>query len=166
MSPPAEKARSPAPRMTTRVIAGSRAHSLSLAASAWTMPCVTALSACGRFSVITPAAPHRSNRMSCSALKARPSIPQQVAADDHPHHLVGALENLMDAHVAQHALDRMIAQVTVAAVELQATFERLEASVRGEPLRISGKARGAFLAIADGEGRAPLHQARGFELRR
>ena len=56
MSPPAEKARSPAAVTTTRVMAPSRAHSASFAASARTIPWVTALSALDRFRVMIPAA--------------------------------------------------------------------------------------------------------------
>src|SRR5664280_1483484 len=64
MSPPAEKARSPAAWITTRVIAGSVPQPSSWARNASTMAWVTALSACGRLSVMRPAAPRRSKRIS------------------------------------------------------------------------------------------------------
>ena len=40
----------------------------------------------------------------------------------------------MHAHVAQDALDRMVAQVAVAAVQLQAAIDHLEAGVGGKRL--------------------------------
>src|SRR6185503_10325192 len=76
MSPPAEKARSPAPVTTMRVTPSSSAHASSCAASALTMPRVTALSAFGRLSVTSPAAPRREKRIS-SVLRSvtRRSVP-------------------------------------------------------------------------------------------
>ena len=71
----------------------------------------------------------------------RNSVPQQVPADDQPHHLVGAFQDLVHAHVAQHALDRMVAQIAVAAVQLQAAVDHLETCVGGEPLGHRGKPR-------------------------
>src|SRR3569833_2513096 len=135
MSPPAEKARSPAPVTTMRVTAASFAQASSCAASALTMPCVTALSAFGRFSVTSPAAPRRSNRISSVLKSATRSIPQHRARDDDAHDLVGAFEDLVHAHVAQHALDGMVAQIAVAAVHLQAAIDDVEAGVGGEALR-------------------------------
>ncbi len=87
MSPPAEKARSPAAVITTRVIAGSSAQSSSCARNASTMPCVTALSACGRLSVTTPAAPRRSKRMSASLTRA--AATRRRRASSRLHRLVG-----------------------------------------------------------------------------
>ena len=74
-------------------------------------------------------------------------FPNNLPAHDQPHHLVGPFENLVHAHVAQHALDWMIAQVTVAAVQLQAAVHRVEAHIRGEPLRLRGKPRCAGRAL-------------------
>ncbi len=73
MSPPAEKARFPAAVMTTRVMLSSSAQALSFAPSASTMSWVTALSACGRLSVTTPAAPRFSNNIS-EVLTSTPSF--------------------------------------------------------------------------------------------
>jgi hypothetical protein len=50
------------------------------------------------------------------------SVPEQLLADDQPHHLDGALEYLVRAHVAQHALDRMIAQAAVTAMGRKQPF--------------------------------------------
>jgi len=58
--------RPPAAVITTRVIAGSSAQASSRARNASTIPWVTALSACGRLSVMKPAAPRRSNKISLS----------------------------------------------------------------------------------------------------
>ena len=74
MSPPAQKGTRPssraAPRMTTAAIAGSSAHSLSLASSPSTMGWVSAFSAFGRFSVTLPTRPFRSRMI--SSLTAAP----------------------------------------------------------------------------------------------
>src|SRR5665213_70394 len=116
MSPPAEKARSPAAVTTTRMTASSSDQAWSCARNACTMPCVTALSAFGRLRVTSPAAPRRSNRTSSVLKFAKRSIPQHRAGDDDAHDLVGAFEDLVHAHIAQDALDRVVAQIAVAAV--------------------------------------------------
>ncbi len=46
------------------------------------------------------------------------SLPQQSPGDDDAHDLVGAFEDLVDADVAQMALDREVLEVAVAAVQL------------------------------------------------
>src|SRR5215475_5435170 len=86
MSPPAEKARSPAPVMMTRVIAASSAQKSSWARKAPTMPCVTALSAFGRLRVMMPAAPRRSNRISSSLTPTSTQRPKIGSDRDHPEH--------------------------------------------------------------------------------
>src|SRR5580704_3776966 len=98
MSPPAEKARSPAAVITTRVTAGSFAQASSCSARARTIAWVTALSACGRFNVTRP-------------------------ADDEAHDLVGTFENLMHPHITQDPFDRMVVQIAIAAVELQTAVD-------------------------------------------
>ena len=70
MSPPAQKARSPAPRTTTRVTRGSAAQSASAFARSVTMPWVSAFSAAGRFSVTSPAGPWRSQMISGGSVMA------------------------------------------------------------------------------------------------
>src|SRR5699024_9334081 len=57
MSPPAQKARSPAPRMTTRAISSSLSQSLSVCDSARIISKSNALRAEVRFNVIMPACP-------------------------------------------------------------------------------------------------------------
>src|SRR6266849_1961838 len=74
-----------------------------------------------------------------------PSIPAHIPAHDQPHHLVGAFQDLVHAQVAQYALDRVIAQIAVAAVELQAAIDHIEAGIGREPLRHGGEPRGAGL---------------------
>src|SRR3982750_1750444 len=56
-------------------------------------------------------------------------VAQHVTADDQPHHLVGAFEDLVHPHVAQHALDRMVAQIAVTAMELQAAVHRIDSDI-------------------------------------
>src|SRR6185295_12252604 len=51
------------------------------------------------------------------------SLAQQVPADDHPHHLVGALEDRVDPKVAPEALDRIVHQIAVAAVQLKRAID-------------------------------------------
>src|SRR5262245_31861970 len=84
MSPPAENARSPAAVIITRVTAGSSAQRSSCARSATTMGWVTALSAFGRLSVTTPAAPRRSNRISSSLTPASTQRPKIGGDRDYP----------------------------------------------------------------------------------
>src|SRR3954454_13147727 len=80
MSPPAEKALAPAAVTITRVTAGSSAQASSCARKASTMPCVTALSACGRLSVTIPAAPRREKRMSFSLTRLSAPLPPRAFA--------------------------------------------------------------------------------------
>src|SRR5262252_1349985 len=102
MSPPAQKARSPAPRSTTALMAGSFSQPGITFSSSRIMPCVSAFSALGRLSVITPSPSFTSNRISDSDIN---SSHQQSARNDHAHDLVGAFENLVHAQVAEIALD-------------------------------------------------------------
>src|SRR3546814_18643109 len=53
------------------------------------------------------------------------SLAQQIPSDDHPHHLVGAFEDRMDAQVAQATLDRIILQIAVAAEQLERVVEEI-----------------------------------------
>jgi hypothetical protein len=48
--------------------------------------------------------------------RLRVSLPQQPSGDDDAHYFVGAFEDLVDADVAQVALDAEILEVAVAAV--------------------------------------------------
>ena len=57
MSPPAHSARPPAPSTITSETAGSPAHRTRAASIASHIACVSAFSACGRFSVMRPACP-------------------------------------------------------------------------------------------------------------
>src|SRR5207248_11782557 len=57
-----------------------------------------------------------------------PSIAQLVPADDQPHDLVGAFEDLMHPQVPQDALDGMVAQIAIAAMELKTAIHHLEPS--------------------------------------
>src|ERR1700730_14195437 len=148
----------------TRLTAPSSRHRSSSAPSRRTMPCVTALSAAGRSSVTMPAAPRRSNRISASL--AIGSISDEIAAHDQPHDLVAAFENLVDPHVAQHALDRVIAQIAVAAMELQAAIDGLEARIGREPLRHGGEPGRPGQAAVERARGAAHHQARRLELGR
>src|SRR5665213_1026489 len=93
ISPPAENARSPAATITTRVIAGSSPQASSCARSASTMAWVTALSACGRLSVMRPAAPRRSKSISLIAASLPASMLRRPGAGGlQPlHGLIGEL---------------------------------------------------------------------------
>src|SRR5258707_6204274 len=94
------------------------------------------------------------------------SIPQQIPADNQPHHLVGAFEDLVYAQVAQDALDWVIAQVAVAAVKLQTAIHHRKTGIGGKPLGHGGKPRCAALAPIEGVRRPVEHQARCLELGR
>src|SRR5262245_22518873 len=80
------------------------------------------------------------------SIVVRPSISQQIPAHDQPHYLVGALENLVHAQIPQHPLDRMIAQIAIAAVDLQAAVDHGKAGVGGEPLGHGRQTRDGGLA--------------------
>src|SRR5262245_5985980 len=111
MSPPAQKARSPSPRSTIALTAGSCSQSSSWRQYARIIGRVSAFSAFGRFSVAMPIAPRRSNRMSEVMMLCRGRsilLAQQAPRDDHPHDLVGAFEDAMDTQIAQVALDGIL----------------------------------------------------------
>ena len=64
----------------------------------------------------------------------------------------------MHAHVAQHALDRMVAQIAVAAVQLQAAVDHLEADIGREaawPARQAACAPGSRCVDRDSRRAAP-----------
>src|SRR5258708_6696657 len=63
-SPPAQNARSPAPRISTARIAGSVPQATSSGSSVRYIPRVSVLSACGRLKVTTARPPRRSRRIS------------------------------------------------------------------------------------------------------
>src|SRR5690606_5148259 len=142
-SPPAQNPRPSAWSISTASIPGSSRHSSSAAEIASHIAVVSACSAFGRSSEMWPTAPSRRIRTSlvmvlpcrvrwqparASAKVAilwsrrpgfRGSLPQQVPPNDQPHDLVGALEDRVHAQVAPEALDRVVHQVAVAAVELE-----------------------------------------------
>src|SRR5258708_6009480 len=64
MSPPAQKARPPAPRINTAWTAGSSAQARNIGSNRRYMSRVKAFSACGRFKVTVATPPSCSNRMS------------------------------------------------------------------------------------------------------
>src|SRR3546814_6011069 len=55
----------------------------------------------------------------------------QITADNHPHHLVRAFKDAVDAKVAVDALDRIIHQIAIAAVKLERAI--------GDPHRLVGR---------------------------
>ncbi len=67
-SPPAQKAFSPAPWMTTAFTSGSASQARSCGSNSRIMPSVRAFSAFGRLSVTRAMAPRRSNRISALSL--------------------------------------------------------------------------------------------------
>ncbi len=69
----------------------------------------------------------------------------------------------MHAQIPQHALDRVVAQVAIAAVELQATVDHVEAGVGGKPLGHGGAPRRVGVAAVERRSRAIEHQPCGFE---
>src|SRR6201999_3760438 len=110
---------------------GSFSQSGMTFSSSRIMPWVSAFSALGRLSVMTPKPSFTSNRISASD-NSPPH--QQTPRDDHAHDLVGAFEDLVHAQVAQIALDGEVLQVAVAAMQLQRVVDDLEADVGGEAL--------------------------------
>src|SRR5215831_13895858 len=94
-----------------------------------------------------------------------PLIPEHSAADDHAHDLVGTLKYLMHAHVAQDALDRMIAQIAIAAMQLQAAIDHLETRIGSKALGLGGKTCCGRLTLPDGDRGAMQQQPRRLEFR-
>src|SRR5580704_9046525 len=177
-----QKARSPAPRSTTALIAASFSQPGRTFSSSRIMPCVSALSAFGRLSVITPRPSFTSNRISDSDIHTpytrrlsslaslgmtMCALPhQKPARNDHPHDLVGAFEDLVNAQVAQIALDGKVLQVAVAAMQLQRLVDDLEPDVGRKALaHRRGLGRLGRLGVEQ-EGRAPDQEPRGVELGR
>src|ERR1044072_9072859 len=72
-----------------------------------------------------------------------PSIAQQLPADDQPHDLIGAFQDLVNPQVPQDALDGMIAQIAVAAMQLQAAIDHLEPGIGRKPFGHSRGTRSA-----------------------
>jgi hypothetical protein len=90
------------------------------------------------------------------------SVPQQCAADDQPHDLVSAFKNLMDANVAQHPLDRVVAQVAKAAVQLETTIKDIEARISRIELAMAASFVAAALRKASTGNTAPSSQSRAY----
>ena len=72
----------------------------------------------------------------------------------------------MHAHVAQDAFNGMIAQISVAAMQLQAAIDHLETRIGGKTLGLGRKARRGGLALPDGNRGAMQQQARGLKFGR
>ena len=66
----------------------------------------------------------------------------------------------------KHALDRMIAQIAVAAMQLQAAIDHLEAGIGGKALGLRGERASRRLALADRDRGAMQQQPRGLDLGR
>ncbi len=85
---------------------------------------------------------HRTSRKSAAGLRTGrgmtpSSIPlraaHQTARDDHPHDLVGALQDLVDAQIADDLLDAVIGEIAVAAMDLQRLRWRPRSRYRSRP---------------------------------
>src|SRR5271169_2150469 len=125
--------------MTTAWIFGSVSHSSRRGSSALIMSSVSELSAAGRLSVMSARRPRRSNRTSSvssiAVISRTPSLAEQPPRDDHAHDLVRSLENLVHAHVAQVAFDRIVLEIAVAAVKLKRIVAHREGNIGGKALR-------------------------------
>src|SRR5690606_33773987 len=67
-------------------------------------------------------------------LQRQTRVCQQAAGDDQPHHLVGAFQNAMYPGIAQVALKRILADITIAAKELQSLVTDAITHVGGKTL--------------------------------
>src|SRR5215472_2163430 len=97
-----------------------------------------------------------SSRIS-SALLIR-SRTEQAAGDDHPHDLVGAFKDLVDAHVAQIALDREILQIAVAPKELQRLVADVKPGIGRKALGHRTMCRRLRIAPVEARGSALHHE--------
>mmetsp|Transcript_14885 Transcript_14885/g.38194 ORF Transcript_14885/g.38194 Transcript_14885/m.38194 type:complete len:415 (+) Transcript_14885:66-1310(+) len=91
--------------------------------------------------------------------------PVELARDDEPHDLVGALQDGVHAQVAQVALHVVLRQVAVAAQHLQRAVRDARAGVGGEALGHRGVQRGGGRARVQGGRRAAHQQPRRLHLR-
>src|SRR6185312_8562319 len=91
---------------------------------------------------------------------------EQAARDDEAHDLVGAFEDPVDAQIAEVALDRIVLDVAVAAMELQRLVADPEAGIGREALGHRAAHRRVRLPGIERRSRAPHHEARRLELRR
>src|SRR5260370_33637356 len=170
-SPPAQKAGSPAPRSISALTAASFSQPGRTFSSSRIMPCVSAFSAFGRLSVITPSPSLTSNRISDSDIDS-PYTPryasshQKPARNDHPHDLVGTFEDLVHAQVAEIALDGEVLQVAVAAMQLQRLVDDLKPDIGRETLAHRRGLRRLGRLGVEQESRPPDQDPRGVELGR
>src|SRR5262245_62729061 len=158
---PEEKAR-PAPRTTTTHTAVSREAASAASASDAARSASSALSTRGRFKVMVPT-PSLTSYSTLGSLIRRPPRPrtcrarrrappeapasdpiprsrarlsksEQVAGDHHALDLGGALADLGELGVAEHALDRELRDVARPAVDLEGLGRRLHRDLGGEDL--------------------------------
>src|SRR5688572_28151321 len=98
------------------------------------MSLVSAWIALGRFSRIRPALPVTKVMISFISLSSvEGSLPKHVAGDDHAHDLVGPLQDRMDPEIAPEALDRIILQITIAAVKLERPVDHRASRIGRKP---------------------------------
>src|SRR5262245_1449418 len=72
----------------------------------------------------------------------------------------------MDAHVAQDTLNRVLAQIAIAAMQWEAASDHLESCIGGKTLGLSGKPRCRWLALAHRNCSAVQEESRRLQLRR
>ena len=123
-SPPAHRPRSPSPVSSTAAMPGSAANWSRAASIA---PDHAVGQGVQRLRPVEADAPERADALDDHVGHQRP--PSQRAGDDHPHDLVGAFQDLVDAQVADDLLDAVLGEVAVAAVELQRLVGDLEGGV-------------------------------------
>src|SRR4029079_16013503 len=93
-------------------------------------------------------------------------VSEHSAADDDPHDLVGALKNLVDPHIAQYALDGIVAQIAITAMQLQAAIDHFKPCICCTALCLRRKPGAARLARTYRDRRTMQQQARGLNFGR
>src|SRR4029078_4981259 len=93
-------------------------------------------------------------------------VSEHSAADDEPHDFVGALKNLVHPHIAQYALDGIVAQIAITAMQLQAAIDRFKPCICCKPLCLRRKPGAARLARIYRDRRTMQQQARGLNFGR
>jgi len=87
-------------------------------------------------------------------------MPAQIASHQHPHELVGALEDLEDLRVAHHALDRTLPDVAHPAHHLDGIGRHAHGHVTGEALRLGRDGAEAPMVVL-GQPRGVVDEAPG-----
>src|SRR5271168_1374798 len=138
-SPPPQKC-PPAPVMIRPRTSSSASAASTAATKARRSSLLSALRRSGRFSAMRAMRSAGRSTRRISAIRFSPSVAsrEQAARDHLGLDLGGALEDVQDARIAQHAADRVFLGIAVAAMDLQRVIGVRPGDPRGEQLGHAG----------------------------